>query len=133
MGKTCWYSIGFVAWMIFITWASLATFSSNDIPSFRIPHLDKAVHFTFYFVAVMLGIMCVRENNVKKYSLVKSVWTMALFLVVFGIIIEVIQYKFSPNRMGDLYDGLANSIGAFTGAWVMKTLFSGKWGLNWGQ
>ena len=133
MGKTYWYSLGFVAWMIFITWASLATFSSNDIPSFKIPPLDKAVHFTFYFVAVMLGIMCVRENNVKKYTLVKSVLTMALLLVVFGIIIEVIQYKFSPNRMGDLYDGLANSIGAFTGAWVMKTLFSGKWGLNWGQ
>lgn len=119
--------------MVLVTWFSLFSFSSDDIPRFNIPHLDKAVHFTFYFVAVVLGLMCLRENYKGRYELIKSVLIIALFMIIFGIIIEVLQYKFTQDRMGDIYDGLANTTGALLGAWAMKTLFSRKWGLNWGQ
>ena len=119
--------------MVFVTWSSLFSFSGDDIPKFEIPHLDKAVHFTFYFVAVILGVMSFREVFKGKYKLLKSVLIIGIFMIIFGTIIEVLQYKITPDRKGDFYDGLANSVGALSGALVMKTLFSRKWGLNWGQ
>lgn len=54
-----------------------------------------------------------------------------VFAIVYGIIIEVLQLKVTQNREGDILDAIANSIGAFMGAGIIKIMFSEKIPLKW--
>lgn len=118
--------------MVFVTFSSLFSFSGFDTGSYiTIPHLDKAVHFVFYFVACVLGVLFIRERTKGRINLIKVLVIMCIVTIVFGIIIEVLQYAITVDRMGDLFDGLANSIGSLCGALSMKFFFSDKRQLKW--
>lgn len=119
--------------MVFVTWSSLTSFSDNEIPLFEIPHFDKLVHFTFYFVAVLLGVMALREKNNSAINLKRALTIIVLSMILFGMLIEVVQYSFTLDRSGDKYDVLANSIGAIGGFLAIKLLFSSRLGLKWKQ
>ena len=116
--------------MLFVTWSSLFSFSDGALPSFKIPHIDKVVHFTFYFVALVLGVLFYRERAKGEIRLKKTLGIILFSIILFGIIIEVVQERFTLSRAGDIFDAISNSIGALVGAWVMKFLFSKKKGLN---
>lgn len=131
MLKSHRYTIGFICWMTFITLLSLLTFPEDDGPKMDIPNLDKAVHFTFYFVAALLGCMSVRERTSGRLTLKKALLIISISIILYGIIIEVLQSTYTTQRTGDFYDVVANSIGAFTGAYIIKRLFSGKRQLKW--
>ena len=117
--------------MVFVTFSSLYSFNHVETPSFQIPHLDKAVHFTFYFVACILGVLFLRERSKSTMSIQKALISMVVLMVVFGAIIEVIQHVFTENRMGDFIDGIANTVGSLCGAFAVKSFFSAKRGLKW--
>jgi len=125
------YTILFISWMMCITFLSLFSFSDNSLPSIKIPNIDKAVHFTFYFVAFILGSLFVREITKGNVSLKITIVRVFLFMLVYGIIIEVLQMSFTQNRHGDVLDVLANSLGAFIGIFVVKYVFSKKTQLKW--
>lgn len=131
MLKGLGYTFGFISWMAVITLLSLFSFSGDDSPQIKIPHLDKAVHFTFYFIAALLGCLFLRERTKGNLKRNKTIVIMTVFVVIYGIIIEVIQSNFTEQRTGDFYDGLFNSIGAVTGAYIIYRLFSGKTQLKW--
>lgn len=117
--------------MVFVTFASLYSFEDTSVPIINIPHFDKIVHFTFYFVAAILGLLSFRIKIVQGVSLNKLTIVMLLSLIIFGIIIEVMQYGFTTSRTGDIFDALANTLGALIGVLTAKMLFSSKNGLNW--
>lgn len=56
---------------------------------------------------------------------------MVVFTVVYGIIIEVLQYTMTENREGDFLDAMANALGGFCGAIATKWYFSTQRGLKW--
>ncbi|WP_422084220.1 VanZ family protein [Ulvibacterium sp.] len=101
------------------------------MPNIQIPHLDKIIHFTFYFVAAILGLFSFRKRIKSGTSLLKIITGLFLCLVVFGIIIEVIQQRYTMTRAGDVFDALANTIGALIGGLTAKMIFSSKKRLNW--
>ncbi len=117
--------------MVFVTFSSLYSFEDTSVPAIQIPHLDKIVHFTFYFVAAILGLLSFRMRVKEGAPLKKFMIVMLLLLVIFGIIIEVIQDRYTTSRAGDVFDVLANTIGALAGVLTIKMLFSSKKGLNW--
>ncbi len=119
--------------MVFITFSSLSSFEGTDIyiSRFNIPHLDKAVHFVFYFVAAVLATFFVRESTKGSFPLYKTLCSVVFGAIVFGIIIEVLQFTFTTSRQADLFDALANSLGAISGVWVMKFFFLNEWRLKW--
>ncbi|MGB3152783.1 MAG: VanZ family protein [Maribacter sp.] len=126
------FRILFVSWLVFVTFASLFSFELEEEDSLiDIPNFDKVVHFTFYFVMVISGIWAIREYAKKPVKLSKVMIYMVLFAVVYGIIIEVVQHTATENREGDIFDALANTLGALVGMYVVRTLFSGKWSLKW--
>lgn len=125
------FSIAFLGWMIFVTWASLSTFSQDDTPKIDIPHFDKVVHFCFYFGAAVLGTLFARETWCGRSPLHKTLVYVVFGAAAFGILIELLQYNFTTDRQGDIFDALANTCGAMAGALGMKLLFSNKRGLNW--
>lgn len=117
--------------MAFVTYACLASFSDDGLPQFSMPNLDKLVHFVFYFVAAILGMLSAREQLGASFSLVKTVLLVITGIVIYGMIIEVLQDVLTSDREGDIMDVLANSLGAFCGVWLIKSLFSGNGRLKW--
>lgn len=125
------YTSGFICWIIIITALSLYSFEEFDTQEIFIPHLDKVVHFIFYFIASFLGALLIREQTKGQLNLSGAVIISMLVVIIYGIVIEVIQNTFTLNRSGELYDVLANSLGAFFGAGLIIILFSGKTPLKW--
>lgn len=117
------YTILFISWVVLITLLSLFSFSNTDLPSVKIPNIDKLVHFTFYSVATVLGVLSLKEFfNVKK---VKSliVWYLVFSLIAYGIIIEVLQSTVTVTRSAEFLDFVANTTGVFVGLIVANRLF----------
>ncbi|MCK5442414.1 MAG: VanZ family protein [Maribacter sp.] len=122
------YAILFISWMVFVTFSSLYSFEGDDLSAFNIPYSDKIVHFVFYFVAATLGFLFFHEQNGTGALFRNGLMRIVFFLVFFGIIIEVVQERFTMNRSGDVFDALANSIGAISGVTAMYILFySQRW------
>ena len=117
--------------MMFVTFSSLFSFGEVKPPKIDIPHLDKAIHFTFYFVACITGVFFLRERYKGSMNFRKALLVMVVFTVVYGIIIEVLQYTMTENREGDFLDAMANALGGFCGAIATKWYFSTQRGLKW--
>ncbi|MEH6513177.1 MAG: VanZ family protein [Maribacter arcticus] len=126
MGKNLIYKVLFISWMMFVTFFSLFSFSDLDTSRFDIPHMDKAVHFTFYFVMVLLAFLASIKKELQVDGMLKLLWYIVLFAIVYGIIIEVIQHVATDNRHGDPLDAIANSTGAIVGMLVIRFLFFRK-------
>ncbi len=130
MRKKHLYAFAFIGWMVFVTFSSLYSFEDSDISNFNIPYGDKVVHFIFYFVAAVLGSLFFIETKEKKSIRIKYLKILALALILFGIIIEVIQGTMTVNRSGDVFDALANSLGVILGIIGIFTQFQGQSGLK---
>lgn len=113
MPKNIGYKIAFVSWLVFVTFSSLFSFSGRiKDPGFNLPHSDKFVHFIFYFVLVFLGVLAAKEINKSGVRLKKTVLHLFLFAFFYGICIEFLQHNFTDDRQGDVWDVLANTLGA---------------------
>ncbi|WP_143057809.1 VanZ family protein [Maribacter orientalis] len=126
MVKNLVFKVLFISWMMFVTFFSLFSFSDVDTSRFNIPHIDKAVHFTFYFLMVVLAYLAKTKGEFKTNGTLKLLWYIVLFAIVYGIIIEVIQHIATDDRHGDPLDALANSTGAIVGMLVLRFLFFRK-------
>ena len=127
MVKNLGYKVLFISWMMFVTFFSLFSFSKVDTSRFDIPHIDKAVHFTFYFVMVILAFMAKTKGEWRdSHHTLKLLWYIVLFAILYGIVIEVIQHVATVDRHGDPLDAIANSTGAIAGMFVLRHLFLRK-------
>ncbi|WP_264560304.1 VanZ family protein [Flavobacterium sp. N2270] len=102
-----------VAWTVLITVLSLISFERTPSFMLQLPFKDKLVHFIFYFVFVVLW--CFGLHKTDKIKIL-------LIAVVYGIIIEILQYVLTENRTADFYDVLANSSGAFLAFFVFPII-----------
>ncbi len=131
--KKPFFTVAFFSWMVFITYSSLTSFSGVDTGflGFEIPHADKIVHFISYFTAAFLGVFFLREQGRWSLKLSTSLLLMFVVTVVYGIIIEVLQYSMTTDREGDLFDALANGFGSLFGVLTSKLLFNRKGLVDW--
>ena len=107
---------------IFISYVVLVLYFSaqpgNNISwFFQLWKYDKIVHFMEY-----LGVGFLLINALKIKPLKKMEWNFAiLFLLVFPVIDELLQH-FTPTRIPDVLDGVADVLGGLTGAYLRKYL-----------
>lgn len=81
----------------------------NNLPNAGISHADKIFHFLVYSV---LAFLWVNTFFFKfKYKKTKAIIYAALFSIIFGIIIEVLQGSVTASRHTDVYDAIANTLG----------------------
>ena len=73
------------------------------------PNFDKLVHFTFYFVFVILWY---RFLSIKNRHSKKNILILFIGSIFFGILIEYCQYLFTKSRMAEVLDVVANSLGS---------------------
>ena len=107
---------------IFISYVGLVLYFSaqpaNNVSWFsQLWKYDKIVHFVEY-----LGMGFLLINALKIKPLKNSDWKFAiLFLLLFPIIDEFLQH-FTPTRIPDFLDGVADVFGGLTGAYLRKYL-----------
>lgn len=114
------FRIVFLSWLVFITFSSLFSFSGMiKAPRFNIPHADKLVHFIFYFVLVLLGVLATKERNKLGARGKNTLAYVFLFAFFYGILIEFLQHNFTEDRQGDVLDVLANTLGAMVAVFAV--------------
>jgi|TARA_B110000967_G_scaffold208409_1_gene260495 glycopeptide antibiotics resistance protein len=90
------------------------------IPSIgiEIANIDKGYHSLAYFMLAITWLLAFYKKQ-KKYVIVIS-------CIIFGIIIEVLQYTLTTYRTGDYLDVFANSLGVFLALVVFNLFFRKK-------
>lgn len=103
-----------IGWTVLIAFLSLITFS--DLPSIGVSGADKYVHVTFHFVFIVLWGLYVssQQNGIRISNVVRLV----IISVLYGIVIEILQETLTTTRHADIFDVLANFIGALLGLLV---------------
>lgn len=106
-----------VFWTAVILYLSFKNPSSESNLNFE--NADKVVHFTFYFGFVFLWF---RYLVYKKCSITKNLIFLFLSAVLLGVLIEILQGLLTTNRQPDVWDAIANSLGALIGAVISKRI-----------
>lgn len=89
---------------VFIAYLSLGSFSEINMP---IDNPDKFFHSIAYFFLALSWFFAVeKSHSIFKYKIV-----VVFFVLIFGIIIEVLQSSLTTYRTADYYDIMANSFG----------------------
>ncbi len=82
----------------------------KDIPKIGLfEHFDKVVHFTFFAVFFILWYIYYHTSK-------QIVFILILISAIFGFLIEWYQLNFVAGRSFDVWDGVADTIGALIGA-----------------
>jgi VanZ family protein len=111
-----------ILWTILVTVLSLITIKSDIGSSINIANKDKFVHFTFYFVFVVLWFLYVESKNINP----KTKYKILFASIGYGILMEICQGIFTINRIPDIFDVLANSAGAILGILFMSYIKRNK-------
>ena len=108
------YKILAVGYTLWLTAVSLTPLDGLDLPSFS--YADKMVHFFLYFFLTLLWLLAYPKWWHKRVLF-------TILIILWGAAIEFVQEYFVPTRSGDMFDALANTIGALTGLWVFHLWF----------
>ena len=112
-----------------VIWLSLICYGlflpANELPmkSFlNIPHFDKMVHFSLFFVLCLLLFRPIKSLQLKQY-----LWA-PLFSIALSAMLELIQHSISSSRNSDIFDLTANVSGILISVLFYHFLVSGrKW------
>jgi VanZ family protein len=90
----------------------LCSIPGDDLPktsAINIPHFDKIVHFTLFFI---MGIFLFAELNFQTRLKHLKIAGIILSLIAFyGGLIEYLQQNYFTNRSGDYWDLMADIFG----------------------
>lgn len=95
----------------------------NNLPDVGVSFGDKIFHFLAYALLMLLWFGTFFYNF--NFKTKKAITWAFVFSVVFGMVIEVLQGTVTDFRSFDVYDAVANTIGALLTAvilWIIKTL-----------
>lgn len=126
------YTLLFLGWMGLVTFLSLASLQDfgPEESLIPIPQFDKVVHFSFYLGASVLGVLMLWERSKGAWALKRAILISVLFSVCYGTVIEILQYALAWGRDGNVWDAMANSLGALLGGFL-STVISKRLPLNW--
>ena len=115
------YLLFLILIIFFLTILSLKE-SISFVPNF-VTHIDKIFHASAYIV---LTYICSKYLTLSKtsFSLTKILIIVAIFLTIYGIVIEILQTELTKNRVGEFEDVLANISGIILGSFIFRFLNS---------
>jgi len=79
----------------------------NKVQFLNIPHFDKIAHLCIYFALMSLIIFESRRAELK----IHSVFLLALYPFLYGILLEILQATVTSTRSGSIYDAVFNTLG----------------------
>lgn len=118
--NTIWFVPAFlVAIGIFL----LSTFLSFPMQVEGVDFIDKWQHCFAYFFLIASFMYAFKKVNILSSRT-------SIYLLIggslYGLLLELAQYSFFPNRYFEWIDALANVLGVILGFLVFKLIFSGK-------
>lgn len=96
-------------WSIAILYFCLE--DANSLPMVDITHIDKVIHAFIHFVFTVLWFFYLKKNISSSY-IIKPLINSFVSSFFFGILVEFLQGYFTATRTADVYDILANIVGA---------------------
>ena len=100
----------FVAILYTIVLTVLNFVSISKVPDLGLSFNDKIFHLGAYFGLAFLWLTYFKFFNKKSRFFVVSV-----FLVLYGVTLELLQHRLNPNRTYEVYDLSANCLGVIIG------------------
>ena len=85
----------------------LSFISSKDVPYLGFDFQDKIAHLLAYTLFAFFWF-----NYLKSIKCKTPMYYAIVFVIAFGIVVELLQERLTATRQFDYYDILANSIGA---------------------
>ncbi len=92
---------------------------NEKVSEIYIPHIDKWVHGIIFFILIYLWQWYFYKHEKHNLSAV-TITILLVIIMVYGIIIEVFQELSPVTRSGDVFDFLADLLGALLGILVFK-------------
>lgn len=86
--------------------------NANELKQISIPNFDKLIHVVIHFVFTSLWFLYFKKRWFTISNL-RLLTFSVLCSFVFGITIELMQQYFTTTRSADIFDILANLVGAF--------------------
>jgi VanZ family protein len=106
-----------ILWALIILVLSAAPGKSMP-PLFRdLLSFDKLAHAAAYFVLTALTLWGLRMKGFRRW---KAATAAAAACALYGVIIEIMQFAFFPQRYFEVNDIIANIIGCIAGLIVLK-------------
>ena len=131
LGADALYNLLFYAWMALISYLSLTSMEDLDLGGPDIPYFDKVAHFGIYATTMVLGALYIRERFRARVRMGSSLRWMALALLLYGTVVEVLQAVGGQDRSAEWGDMAANAAGIGIGWWFSMWLFRRWKALNW--
>ncbi len=104
-----------ISYTIFLAVVSLIKL--DNLPDINVSFGDKIFHFGAYAVLAFLWFYTFLLQF--KVAFKKAIFRAVIFSILFGIILEVLQGSMTAYRALDVYDALANSLGALLASLVI--------------
>lgn len=110
-----------ILWLAIICYGLFIPASSLPTkPFINIPHFDKLVHFSLFFILCLLLFMPLKKLKLKYYYLSPSL------SIALGLLLETIQHLVTVSRSSDPLDFLANTSGIAAATLFFHFFVSGK-------
>jgi VanZ family protein len=114
VSSTFWTTTTLIAWAVVVFFVHVIPVDPEQARSIHIPHLDKLVHFTLFFVLSALAIH--RRLKLHDTSGVRDFSKIILLCCAYGIALEWTQPWAGTHRSSDALDGVADVFGVVLGA-----------------
>jgi VanZ family protein len=85
----------------------------NKVDFLHFRHLDKIVHFIFYFSLSITVLSAFYKNSNFVYK--KQIIATLTISILYGLLMEFFQYQFTELRTAEFLDVISNTIGAIIG------------------
>lgn len=101
------------AFLVFLGILLLSTALSIPVQIEGIAFTDKINHAFAYLVLVVSSLIAFEKNDILN---VRSWLILVLCCVAYGVILEIVQLTFFPNRYFEWWDAAANVTGTLIGS-----------------
>ena len=107
----------FAAIFYAIALATASLMTLKNLPEVKLSFADKIFHFLAYSLFTILWYFAFSMS--LKFEKRKAILTAAVFAILFGIVLEVLQGTITTSRAFDVYDAFANSMGAIVASFII--------------
>lgn len=112
------FSILAIAWTITITILSLI--SLEGAPNLGFSFADKIAHGLVYFTVAIVWFLAFSKGVTNTFLQKNALMISAVFSILYGICVEIMQETLVTNRQGDWQDVLANATGTILAILLLK-------------
>lgn len=111
---------------LFILYGSVTSGEKlNKISLFNFPYMDKVMHTFLYFVltlTILASLIRAGKRTKTDQMVITFVW-----VVSYGILMEVFQFYFTQTRSAEIFDILANTTGCLMAIMFYPFIKNFRW------